>query len=185
MSLKAVDLVVALKAHFWGDAQRWSFERLGDAVGVVASQAHASLRRMAQSGLYRDGDRSLRVHAFTAFAQHGIPHVFPAEVGHETVGMPTAHAAPPLCDQLVYAEAYVWPSSDGVAGRAIAPLHRGVPAAAADDPALYSALALIDALRVGRARDRQLAAPALEHLLGERARDASWLRARQVSRRAG
>jgi len=165
-SLQPVDLVVALKAHLWSGPGRWSFERLGSAVGVSASQAHAALRRLAAAGLYREVDRSLRVHAFTLFATHGVPYVFPAQVGEAAVGLPTAHAAPPLRDELVYAEAYVWPCGEGVAGRAVVPLHPGVPGAAAADADLYAALALIDALRVGRVRERQLAEARLERLLG-------------------
>lgn len=185
MPLRSFDVVVGLKAHLWASGESWSFERLGGAVGVSASQAHASLRRLAHAGLYRDGDRSLRVHAFTAFAAHGIPHVFPADVGPPGFGMPTAHAAPPLCHELLSAEAYVWPAPDGVAGRLIAPLHPAAPAAAALDSRLYAALALVDALRVGRARDRELGASALDALLREPARDVSWARVRRAEQQVG
>lgn len=163
-SLKPVDLVVVLNAHLWSGP--CSFERLGSAMGVSASQAHAALRRLAAAGLYREGDRSLRVHAFTLFAAHGVSCVFPAQVGESAVGMPTAHAAPPFRDELVYAEAYVWPCGEGVAGRAVVPLHPGVPRAARQDARLYAALALLDALRVGRVRERRLAEAKLERLLG-------------------
>ena len=176
MSLKPFDIVVVLRAHLWPHAAPWSYERLGAAVGVSASQAHAALRRLAAAGLYRDADRSLRVHAFIGFATHGIPYVFPANPGAPAVGMPTAHAAPPLRDELVGGMAYVWPCGAGVSGLAVEPLHPTVPDAAARSPELYEALALIDALRVGRVRERQLAVPALERLLGTR--DAAWLQGR-------
>jgi hypothetical protein len=58
------------------------------------------------------------------------------------------------------------------------PLHPGVPAAAAADAALYRALALLDALRVGRVRDRRLGSDELSRLLAEPGRDAAWLGAR-------
>jgi hypothetical protein len=52
----------------------------------------------------------------------------------------------------------VWPSADGpVRGSTFEPLHKSVPTAAAKDAALYELLALIDALRDGRARERQAA----------------------------
>jgi len=185
VSIKPFDVVVALKAHLWAANVPWSFERLGTSVGVSASQAHAATRRLAEAGLYRPADRSVRVHALTAFAAHGIPHVLPVPPGPLVVGMPTPHAAPPLCHELSYSEAYVWPASEGVPGRAIVPLHPALPAAGTQDPQLYAALALIDALRVGRVRDRQLAMSALDRLLGEPARDASWVRARELARDAG
>jgi hypothetical protein len=185
MSLQPFDIVVAVKAHVWPRTDRWSFERLGSAVGVSASQAHAGLRRMERAGLYREGDRSLRVHAFCMFAEHGIPYVFATDVGPPAVGMATAHAALPLSGVLVYAEAYVWPAAEGVAGRAVTPLHPAAPAAAARDSQLYAALALIDALRVGRVRERQLAAPALHQILAGPERDALWVRSRPIVRPAG
>ena len=42
-------------------------------------------------------------------------------------------------------------------GTTLEPLHKIAPAAAAKDPALYEILALIDALRDGRSRERQIA----------------------------
>lgn len=53
---------------------------------------------------------------------------------------------------------YVWPYADGnVRGQSVAPLYPSVPYAASRDPKLHEFLALIDALRVGRARERNLA----------------------------
>jgi hypothetical protein len=52
-------------------------------------------------------------------------------------------------------EPYVWPSAKGtMKGQAIMPLYPGVVEASMEDPALYELLALADALRVGRARER-------------------------------
>lgn len=179
--LKPLDIVVGLKAHLWGDVGTWSYERLAGALEISASQAHTSLRRLEGSGLYRASDRSLRTHAFTLFATHGIPFVFPAELGGQAFGMPTAHAAPPLRGQLSFAESYVWPGPAGVIGRAVPPLHPAAPTAAAADPTLYAALSLVDALRVGRARERRLAVDGLEHVLSGARRDHSWLQEQRAA----
>ena len=59
----------------------------------------------------------------------------------------------------------VWRDPDGpVQGAAVKPLYGSVPGAAQRDPELYHLLALVDALRIGRARERALA----EKELGER-----------------
>jgi len=74
--------------------------------------------------------------------------------------MPTAYAAPPLSDQIVGNGDLppVWPDADGeVRGLTLEPLHRAAPRAARRDPMLHELLALIDALRDGGARERQLA----------------------------
>ena len=65
----------------------------------------------------------------------------------------------------------MWPYAEGkVRGYAFAPLYRTVPEAALRDPALYELLALVDAIRDGRARERSLARQALEKRLGGTAR---------------
>ncbi len=57
----------------------------------------------------------------------------------------------------------VWPDMDGkVKGRAIEPLHSGVPKAVQTDQQLYALLALVDVLRVGRAREREFAEAELQ-----------------------
>jgi hypothetical protein len=82
--------------------------------------------------------------------------------------MPTAHAAPPLSG-LIHAgldPIPVWPDAEGEArGETFKPLYRNAPAAARADPALYECLSLFDALRGGRARERNLATEHLTRLL--------------------
>ncbi len=46
--------------------------------------------------------------------------------------------------------------------RAIEPLHDGVPIAVQSDKELYALLALVDVLRVGRAREREFAEAELQ-----------------------
>jgi hypothetical protein len=60
----------------------------------------------------------------------------------------------------------VWPLAEGpVRGYSFAPLHKNVPQAALKDRRLYELLALVDALRDGRARERELAARELKNRL--------------------
>ncbi|TVQ94191.1 MAG: hypothetical protein EA397_02545 [Deltaproteobacteria bacterium] len=173
--LHPLDIVVGLKAHLWAEADPWSFQRLAARLAISPSQAHTSLRRLEAANLYRRSDRSLRSLAFVSFAAYGIPHIFPATPGPVALGMPTAHAALPLRERLIFAEPFVWPADGGVKGRAVEPLHPCVPGACSADPDLYAALALLDALRVGRARDRSLAVEELEQLLAKPGRDLDWL----------
>ena len=52
----------------------------------------------------------------------------------------------------------MWPDPEGtVRGLAFSPLTRGTPKAARQDPALYEVLALVDAIRDGRVRERRYA----------------------------
>ena len=94
------------------------------------------------------------------FLIHGVKYAFPAQRGEVTRGIPTAHAAPPLSAQIAAGADLppVWPAAEGeVRGTSFEPLHKMVPVAALKDPTLYALLALIDALRDGRVRERRIA----------------------------
>ena len=74
--------------------------------------------------------------------------------------MPTAYAAPPLSDHIADNGDLppVWPDSEGdVRGVTFEPLHKAALKGSRRDPVLHELLALVDALRDGRVRERQLA----------------------------
>ena len=57
----------------------------------------------------------------------------------------------------------VWPHPDGnLRGQGLLPLYEAIPLAAQDDPDFYALLALFDTLRIGQARERELAAKLLQ-----------------------
>jgi hypothetical protein len=94
------------------------------------------------------------------FLVHGIKYIFPAERGGLTRGLPTAHAAPPLRKHFAANDEPppVWPEPEGtVRGEELEALYRSAPKAARSDQRLYELLALVDAVRGGRARERELA----------------------------
>jgi hypothetical protein len=83
------------------------------------------------------------------------------------VGVPTSHSAPAFAG--VFAPGgtdFVWPHPNGsVRGVGVEPLHPSVPYAAMQDAKLYDMLALFDALRVGKARERGMALERLQALI--------------------
>ena len=98
--------------------------------------------------------------ALLEFLVHGARYAFPPVQGALTRGVPTAYAAAPL--NTVIAPSTdpppVWPHARGtVRGLSLVPLYPSVPEAALRDPQLYAVLALLDALRVGQARERDAA----------------------------
>ena len=92
-----------------------------------------------------------------------MKYAFPVERGGPTRGIPTAEAAAPLNtyftpDGSSFALPPVWPSATGYfRGIAFSPLYKNVPDAAMRDAKLYELLALVDAIREGRAREREIA----------------------------
>ena len=102
------------------------------------------------------------------FLLNGAAFAYPAIRGEITIGMPTAHSAPPLNNLLVATGDLlpVWPCPSGQQrGESVLPLYPRVPEAVREDPSLYALLALFDALRMGQARERALAAEHLEQRL--------------------
>lgn len=164
MQLNPQDLVVALKLAFHPGL---TFQNLADALGMSASAVHRSVTRAKGAGLLL-ADRQPNRPALLEFVLHGARYAFPAVRGGITRGMPTAHAAPPLVSQIVQDNdpIPVWPDPKGEArGASFKPLYRAAPKAARADAKLYECLSLIDALRGGRARERNLAKEHLTRLL--------------------
>jgi hypothetical protein len=171
MELKPQDLLVLLKRIANPD-QSWTYATLGNALDLSASQVHRSVQRATEAGLAVSkgrGDWQVLPEALLEFAVHGVRYAFPAKTGAIRRGVPTSFGAPPLSAQIsaTPGEAPVWPHAEGQArGPSLNPLHRYVPEAALADGALYELLALLDALRAGRSRERMLA----QKLLSERLR---------------
>jgi len=131
-------------------------------LSISSSEVHAALKRLALARLVSsdaDGNRPL-LEAVEEFLVHGVKYAFPVKPGELTRGVPTSYAAPPL-NRLIESGTEpppVWPFPEGhQRGVSLEPLYKTAPAAALRDPLLYELLALIDALREGRARERKLA----------------------------
>jgi hypothetical protein len=156
--LKPQDVVVLLKLSVAGG--EWSYPSLANALGMSASEVHSAIRRANDSGLMNLSAKRPNRQALVEFLVHGLRYVFPAERGGITRGLPTAHAAPPLKDRISTGSDLVpvWPDPEGeVRGEEFRPLYKSVPIAARRDAALYELLALVDAVRGGRARERTIA----------------------------
>jgi hypothetical protein len=134
------------------------------------SEVHAGLKRLLRARLLHGpelGDKP-NISALEEFLLHGLKYSFPAEHGQITRGVPTSFAAPPLKNEIASGEDLppVWPWSDGdTRGVGLEPLYKTVPAAALRDSSLHELLALVDAIRDGRAREREIAERHLVHKL--------------------
>lgn len=157
--LRPVDVAVALVLV---RSPGQGYEPLSEILGISLSTAHQAVQRLKAAGLVGE-NRHAHKKALAEFLSHGIRYAFFAEPGPEVRGVPTAHAGPPLAEEIVAEDKYVWPSARGeVRGAAIPPLYDGAPELTERAPELYRALTLVDALRVGRARERELAREKLE-----------------------
>jgi hypothetical protein len=169
VALKPQDLLVALKLWTGRDLE-WTYPRLARSLGMSVSETHGAAKRAIAAGLLPSGGLGVRpgAEALREFLVHGAKYSFPALRGEIARGVPTAHGAPPLKGLLAETSEPppVWPHPKGPArGPSLAPIVPSAPGAALEDPALYELLALFDALRAGRARERQIASRLLEERL--------------------
>jgi hypothetical protein len=174
VSLKPQDLVVLLKLALHED-RAWTFPLLAAELSMSASEVHNAVARARKATLLDKGWRPNRS-ALIEFLVHGVRYAFAPQRGGITRGVPTAHGAAPLVDELLADGELppVWPDAGGkVRGEALSPLYKTVPEAALRDPRLHECLALLDAVRCGRARERTLAAKYLTERLKGHGREAA------------
>lgn len=152
-----------------GHGDQWTVRSLEADLGMARAGVHRSLQRLNAAGLYDLDRRRTNLSQAEEFLIHAVKYLFPPELGGETRGTPTAWAASPLVDELALRSDLppVWPDPHGRRrGIALAPLHPAVPELARRDAELAERLALIDAIRMGDARVRGLAAKLLGQHLG-------------------
>lgn len=155
-----------------GHEDPYSVRSLGASLGISKTEVSASINRSLEVGLATKDRKLGRVKPnrrnLYDFISHGLKFVFPAKPGAPERGIPTAFSAPMLQDQLMSAGAdiYVWPYAQGKErGLSVNPLFKSVPEAVRNDERLYEYLALIDAVRLGKPRESNLAAERLKERL--------------------
>ena len=158
--LKPHDIIVIVKILISG-RKGWKFESLQEELGLSMSAIYRSLERCADARFISPRPfNNIYVLNLLEFLIHGIAYAFAIEPGKMTRGMATAHSAPPLNKEIVSEkDNYVWPYAKGnMRGQSIEPLARHVPEIVIHNKQLYEVLALIDAIRVGKSREREIAA---------------------------
>ena len=164
--LRPLDLVVLLKLSLNGE--RPTYLQMARELHLYPSEVYTSIKRSRASHLIGEPRDRLNRSGLLEFLLHGVRYAFPAEKGALTRGVPTAYAASPLAESIVAGSdpPPVWPYAEGhVRGYSFSPLHKNVPQAALEDAHLYELLALVDALRDGRARERNIAGRQLKERL--------------------
>jgi hypothetical protein len=165
--LRPQDIYVLL-ALAAGHDEGWTYEQVGQELGLSASQVFRSLTRAETSHLFDKETRHVRILELLEFLTHGVRYAFAAVPGRVQRGVPTAWRGPGLEELMsIHAEEhFVWPAPNGtMRGQTIEPLHPGVLVAIEDNEILYQLLALTDILRIGSARERKAAADELTRLL--------------------
>ena len=167
--LKPQDVLILLKLVAIGEAP-WTYSRMAGALWMSPSEVHAGVKRVVKARLASmQQDRVIpNARNLEEFLVHGVSYVFVPELGEVTRGMPTGYAGPVLSPLFQASNDLppVWPDPDGEArGQAFTPLYKSVPQAAREDDRLYALLTLVDAVRGGRAREREIACREIKNRL--------------------
>ena len=159
------DIVVLLKIAAKKN-ESWFMKDLSHELNISASEVSESINRSVIAGLIAPNKKKLNKLALLDFLEHGLRYVFPQQPGAIVRGVATAHSAPPLSFIIKSLDYYVWPSGKGtLRGQSIQPLYPSVVEAVKEDENLYEYLALADAIRVGKAREKEIAIQELKKRL--------------------
>ena len=159
---------VLLGVRLLGHDSEWTFQSLGASIGISASQCHLAFRRLIRADLVDAQQRIAIKSNLLEFLQHGVKYLFPVAPGEVTKGIPTAHSAPIWRGRLLAPSKmrFVWEHPNGRArGRSVAPLYKSVPDLSLADNEIYSILAIVDSIRLGRPRERNEASSILKDLV--------------------
>jgi hypothetical protein len=171
--IKPQDIVVLAKILAC-QSQNWSQNSIAFELCLSPSQINSAFKRLVVAGLitpYHPPNKPQPIiQACEEFFTHGLKYIFPAKLGEVVRGVPTSYAAPSLNEEIIAGNdpIPVWPYGEGnERGVALKPLYHSVPESVIKhpDPLFYDLLTLIDAIRSGRARERQIAIQKISQLL--------------------
>jgi len=159
--LRSIDAMLESAEYY---ESLFTLRGLATELGISKSEISKSLKRCVSVNLAKHnrftGRPEVNKKAFEEFVSHGMKYVFPVKPAQLTRGIPTTFSAPVLESKLLSAGELkmVWPDPRGKEmGQAVEPLYKSVPFAVKRDSELYAYLALLDAIRMGNARESNLA----------------------------
>ena len=163
--MRPQDIVIMLKIVA-SKNENWTNSDMAYQLKISGSEISEALNRCKIAGLIDSRKRKVNTRSFLEFLIYGLKYVFPAEPGAMVKGIPTAHSAPPINEYISQGEMYVWPYARGTQrGQAIEPLYKTIPEIVMEDEIFYELLYIIDAIRVGRSREINIAKRELENRL--------------------
>jgi hypothetical protein len=164
--LKSQDIVLLLKLLANLEHLNWSQQKLASHLCLSISAINMSLARLNKSELLYFGINNKRFqpvkNACNELLLFGVKYFFPVQLENYTRGIATSYAAPIFKNQISLGQnpIPVWPHAEGnQLGLALDPLYHSVPESLIQypDPTFYDLLALVDAIRQGQTRERNLA----------------------------
>jgi hypothetical protein len=180
MQLKPHDTAVALKYGCLaiqekkrGFGERASVRFLADSLGLSPGEISKSNRRLVKAKLIAPGMDSNEFNTVTRSMREwlcfGIQYSVLVETQGLGNGLVTSWSNPSIKSELIPREVpYVWifPGGDSY-GEGVSPLYPNAPVAAYGDENMHHVLSLIDAIRLGKPRELDIARKLIEKFLDE------------------
>jgi len=176
--MKPQDIVVLAKLLSYQKKEvRWTQATLAEELCLSPSQVNYAIKRLLATRLLNlvrlESER--KPVPFNQLCEeffiHGVKFVFPPVFGSQCSGIPTGYAAPPLNKIIAGGSDLVpvWPvyGQGTVRGIELKPLYPCVPKSLMKfpDQYFYELLALLDAIRSGRARERNIGTEKIAEML--------------------
>lgn len=174
--LKSQDYLILLKL-LANPGRVWSQRDLSKTLKISLAEINGGIKRLIDARLLRVDAKLSLVPILAASEElliYSVKYQFPGKLGEFTRGIPTAIAAPCFKNLIALGNdpIPIWPFAlSENQGVALEPIHSSIPKALHEypDENLYELLALIDAIRIGRSRERNIAIK----LLGDKLKHAS------------
>ncbi|MDD3687695.1 MAG: hypothetical protein PHE56_13135 [Bacteroidales bacterium] len=164
--MRPQDVAILLKIATLNNPS-WQNKDISNSLSISPSEVSEAIKRCTFAKLLGVSGRNIHINSLKEFLVYGLKYVFPVEPGAIVRGIPTAHSASPLNSRITSnSDIYVWQYDEGdFRGQQIEPLYKTIPKAALQDSRFYELLAIVDGLRVGRAREIAIAIEELDRRL--------------------
>lgn len=170
--LKSQDCIILVKL-LTNPGMTWTQRELAKLLCISLSEVNGGIKRLSEAGLLRKNKHGMlfpNINVSEEFLVNAVKFFFPGKLGEYTRGIPTSIAAPVFHGKISTGNdpLPVWPDAIGeTKGVALLPIHSSIPKSLRENPdnTFYEILALIDAIRSGRARERNMAITLLKKRL--------------------
>ena len=164
--LRPIDVVILLK-KITPQGVSMNGKQISESLGISQAEVSVAMERNRIARLVDDSKTRINVLSFKDFLIHGVRFCFPVRPGGIVRGVSTASSASVVSEVIsTNGEVFVWGDPSGeVRGQSIIPLYSGAVVASRKDPDLYALLVIVDTLRIGGAREREIAIEKLDYYL--------------------
>ena len=156
-SIKSQDILILL--YLLTLRKKWIQIEVAKALLISPAEVSNAMNRCVIAGFINADKNRINKLAIREFLISGLKYTFPAEISAKVRGIATAHSASPIKESIAEgSDIYVWSYYLGTRrGYGVSPLYKTVPKIIGNNTELYELLVIVDTLRIGKAREIEIA----------------------------